>query len=138
MQFSPKKFSGTHQGDRGFFSICRSNSDSQPALLHVENSVGRVALHVGHLVLLKMKNFSAQPSSREKGLGIENRHRHSWVAAWRFEAGKAFQFRHVAGFARSHRSQPMEPVWLDGLCCRVGMALALISHLRRADLYTSP
>ena len=67
-----QEFPGTHQGDRGFFSVRGSHSYSQPSRLHEKNRIGRVALREGRLFLFQVDDSSAKPSLGEKGPGIEN------------------------------------------------------------------
>ena len=105
----PQEFPGTHQGNRGFFSVRGGDSYSQPALLHVKNRVGRVALRVGHLIFFQTENFSAQPSSREKGLGIENRIAIFWLRLGRLKPGRLCNFA-CGGFCGSHRINRWNPL----------------------------
>ena len=131
MQFSPRNSPAPTKAIVASFPFAEVTVTLSLALLHVKNRVGRVALRVGHLILFQTENFSAQPSSREKGLGDRKPYRHFLVAAWAFEAGKALQFR----LWRVLRIAPNQPhgtrlagrPWL-----RAGMPLALISYLRGA------
>jgi hypothetical protein len=72
MQSSPRNSPAPTKAKRRFFSVRGGDRYSQSALLHVKNRVGSVALRVGRLILLQVDNLLAQPSSREKGLGIES------------------------------------------------------------------
>src|SRR5271169_720415 len=83
----PQEFPGPHEGDRGFFPVRGGDGHSEPALLHEEDRVRRVALRKGRVVLFQIEDSLAQPCSGEKGFGIENRFPIGWfwLGGWKLD-----------------------------------------------------
>src|ERR1019366_1400610 len=104
----PQEFPRTHQRNRRFFSVRGDDSYSQPALLHVKNRVGRVALRIGRLILIQIENLPAQPSSREKGLGIEKLISISWLGLGRLKPCTLRNFAR-GGFCGPERTNRRDP-----------------------------
>ena len=96
----PQEFPFTHQGNRGFFSVRGGDSYSQLAFLHVKNRVGRITLREGRLILFEFEKFLAQPSSGEKGFGVETRIAIGWLRFGRWKPGR------LCNFARAFRIAP--------------------------------
>jgi hypothetical protein len=120
MQSSPRNSPAPTKASVASFPFAGGDSYSQPALLHVKNRVGSVALRVGRLILLQIENLLAQSSSRQKGLGIENRIAIFGFDLRRFER-EGFEISPVVDFA--DRTELADGIRLAGRpWLRVGMA----------------